>query len=94
MYAMLGDVRFELLNSFTSLEMEHAANFAKHEVLKGRPRLQALQNELTTLRFSLKLHWRLGNPDTAYQGLLWKRSRRCLWFTAAVVLSDGLCLSG
>ena len=32
MYAMLGDVRFELLNSFTSLEMEHAANFAKHEV--------------------------------------------------------------
>ena len=70
MYAMLGDVRFELLNSFTSLEMEHAANFAKHEVLKGRPRLQALQNELTTLRFSLKLHWRLGNPDTAYKGLL------------------------
>lgn len=70
MYAMLGDVRFELLNSFTSLEMEHAANFAKHEVLKGRPRLQALQNELTMLRFSLKLHWRLGNPDTAYKGLL------------------------
>lgn len=70
MYAMLGDVRFELLNSFTSLEAEHSANFAKHEVLKGRPRLQALQNELTTLRFSLKLHWRLGNPDTAYKGLL------------------------
>lgn len=70
MYAMLGDVRFELLNSFTSLEAEHSANFAKHEVLKGCPRLQALQNELTTLRFSLKLHWRLGNPDTAYKGLL------------------------
>lgn len=70
MYAMLGEVRFELLNSFTSLETQHAANFAKHEVLKGRPRLQALQNELTTLRFSLKLHWRLGNPDTAYKGLL------------------------
>lgn len=70
MYAMLGDVRFEVLNSFTSLEADHAAAFAKHDVLQGRPRLQAMGNELTTLRFSLKLHWRLGNPDTAYNGLL------------------------
>ncbi len=70
MYAMLGDVRFEVLNSFTSPEAEHAATFAKHDVLQGRPRLQAMGNELTTLRFSLKLHWRLGNPDTAYNGLL------------------------
>lgn len=70
MYAMLGDVRFEPLTSFTSLEAEHSANFAKHDVLQGRPRLQAMGNDLTTMRFSLKLHWKLGNPDTAYQGLL------------------------
>lgn len=70
MYAMLGDVRFEVLNSFTSLEADHAVAFAKHDVLQGRPRLQAMGNDLTTLRFSLKLHWKLGNPDTAYNGLL------------------------
>lgn len=70
MYAMLGDVRFETLQSFSSLEAQHSAKFAKHEVLKGRPRLQALENELTTLKFGLKLHWMLGNPDTAYKGLL------------------------
>ena len=70
MYAMLGDVRFETLQSFSSLEAQHSAKFAKHEVLKGRPRLQAMENELTTLRFGLKLHWMLGNPDTAYKGLL------------------------
>ncbi|UOO82764.1 phage tail protein [Uruburuella testudinis] len=70
MYAMLGDVRFETLQSFASLEAQHSAKFAKHEVLKGRPRLQALENDLTTLRFGLKLHWMLGNPDTAYKGLL------------------------
>lgn len=29
-----------------------------------------MENELTTLRFGLKLHWMLGNPDTAYKGLL------------------------
>lgn len=70
MYAQLGEVRFELLQGFTSLESTHAAKFAKHEVLAGRPRLQALQNELTELRFGVKLHWMLGNPDTAYKGLL------------------------
>jgi hypothetical protein len=70
MYAMLGDVRFETLQSFSSLEAQHSAKFAKHEVLKGRPRLQAMENELTTLKFGLKLHWMLGNPDTAYKGLL------------------------
>ena len=70
MYAMLGDVRFELLQSFSSMEAEHQAHFAKHEVLKGRPRLQAMGNELTTLRFALKLHWRLGSVDAAYKGLL------------------------
>ncbi|MBF0802899.1 MULTISPECIES: phage tail protein [unclassified Neisseria] len=70
MYAMLGGVRFEPLTGFTSLEAEHSATFAKHDVLQGRPRLQAVGNELSTLRFSLKLHWLLGNPDAAYQGLL------------------------
>lgn len=70
MYAMLGDVGFELLNSFTSLEAEHAATFAKHEVLQGKPRLQAMGNDLSTLRFSLKLHWKLGNVDKAFHGLI------------------------
>ena len=70
MYAILGDVRFELLSSFTDFEETHAATFAKHEVLAGRPRLQAMGNELTQIRFSLRLHWKLGNPDTAYRGLI------------------------
>ena len=70
MYAMLGDVRFEFLTSFSSLEEAHKAIFAKHEVLAGRPRLQAMGNDLTGIRFSLKLHWMLGNPDTAYKGLI------------------------
>ena len=47
MFAQLGDVRFELLNSFVNLEETHAATFAKHDVLKGRPRLQAMGNDLT-----------------------------------------------
>lgn len=70
MFAMLGDVRFEFLTSFTSFEEAHKAIFAKHEVLAGRPRLQGMGNDLTGIRLSLKLHWRLGNPDVAYNGLI------------------------
>ena len=70
MFAMLGDVRFELLSSFTDFEDTRTAAYAKHEVLAGRPRLQAMGNELTEIRFSLRLHWKLGNPDTAYRGLI------------------------
>ncbi|XXQ68991.1 phage tail protein [Neisseriaceae bacterium B1] len=70
MFAQLGDVKFELLNSFTVLEETHAAHFAKHDVLKGRPRLQAMGNDLTELRFGIKLHWKLGDVDTAYKGLI------------------------
>lgn len=70
MFAQLGDVKFELLNSFTNLEETHTATFAKHDVLKGRPRLQAMGNDLTELRFGMKLHWKLGDVDTAYRGLV------------------------
>ena len=70
MYAMLGDVRFEFLTSFNNLEETHKAIFGKHEVLVGRPRLQAMGNDLTGYRFGVKLHWMLGNPDTAYNGLI------------------------
>ena len=70
MYATLGDVNFEFLNSFSDFEETHSAVFAKHDVLAGRPRLQAMGNDLTTVRFGVGLHWKLGNPDTAYKGLI------------------------
>lgn len=70
MFAMLGDVRFDLLTSFSDFEETHNAVFAKHDVLAGRPRLQAMGNDLTTIRFGISLHWKLGNPDTAYKGLI------------------------
>ena len=70
LFAMLGEVRFELLGSFTDLEETHGASYAKHEVLAGRPRLQAMGNELTQIRFGIKLHWKLGDVDAAYKGLI------------------------
>ena len=45
MFAMLGDVRFELLSGFTAFDETHTASYAKHDVLAGRPRLQAMGND-------------------------------------------------
>lgn len=70
MYAMLGEVPFEFLQSFSEWEETHGADYAKHEMLGGRPRLQAVGNDLTKIRFGLKLHWKLGSPDAAYKGLV------------------------
>ncbi len=70
MYAMLGNIQFEFINSFTSFEEMHTASYAKHDVLAGKPRLQAMGNDLTVLNFSLQLHWKLGNPNLAYKDLI------------------------
>lgn len=70
MYAMLGEVRFETLQGFGALESHYTAHFAKHEVLQGKPHLQAMGNELSTLRLEITLHWRLGDVDAAFLGLL------------------------
>ena len=70
MYATLGDVRFQFLNSFNNLETTHKADYAEHAVLKGRPRLQATGNALTTMRFGVHLHWMLGDVDKALEGLV------------------------
>lgn len=70
MYATLGNVSFKMLNSFNQLETTHKADYAEHAVLKGRPRLQAMGNGLTTMRFGVHLHWQLGDVDKAFNGLL------------------------
>lgn len=69
MFAQLGEVPFEFLN-FADAEGSHEAVFAKLDVLKGKPRLQAFGAELARLRFTLRLHWKLGDVDKAHEGLL------------------------
>ncbi|OOS08086.1 Phage P2 GpU [Moraxella cuniculi DSM 21768] len=69
MYAMLGEIPFEITESFTTLTMTHDAKFAHHEVIQGKPRTQALGLLLAKLKFSLRLHWRLGDVAKSYQVL-------------------------
>lgn len=69
-YALLGDIAFDLLNAPTSLDEKHSATYAQHDVLSGRPRLQAIGNELTEVTLNLSLHYMLGSVDGRYQALI------------------------
>ncbi len=69
MYAMLGKIGFELTQSFTAMSATHTARFAYHDVIVGKSRTQGLGLDLAKLRFSLRLHWRLGDVEASYQAL-------------------------
>lgn len=69
MYAMLGQITFEMTDSFTALTTTHNAKFVHHEVIQGNPRTQGLGLLLDKLKFSLRLHWRLGDVGQQYQAL-------------------------
>ena len=75
MYFMLGSVVFEPVD-LTDFNETHAADFAEHAVLKGKPRLQAMGEKLTELNFAIRLHHTLGGVERRYQELLGAKSRQ------------------
>lgn len=69
MYFMLGNIAFEPVD-LTEFGEKHAADFAEHAVLKGKPRLQAMGEKLSDLNFAIRLHHAIGNVESRYQALL------------------------
>lgn len=69
MYFMLGDIALEAID-LTEFSETHAAEFAEHAVLKGKPRLQAMGEKLNELSFAIRLHHNIGGVESRYQALL------------------------
>lgn len=69
MYAQLGNIRFEGLKGFTSLEETFGVNYAQHERINGKPRLQAVGDVLDTLSFSMYLHKEFTDPEADIEAL-------------------------
>ncbi len=78
-YALLGHIAFDLLNAPTALDEKHSATFAQHNVLSGKPKLQAMGLELDELTLNLSLHYKLGDVESRYQALITaKQSQQAL----------------
>lgn len=69
-YALLGNIAFDLLNAPTGLDERRSAAFAEHQVLSGKPKLQAMGLELTEITLQLSLHHQLGAVEARYQALI------------------------
>lgn len=63
MYAQLGNIKFESAKGFTSLEETFGVNYAQHERIKGKPRLEAVGSNLDTVSFSMYLHSQFTTPE-------------------------------
>jgi len=69
MYAQLGTIRFEGVKGFTSLEENFAVNYAQHDRIKGKPRLEFVGDVLDTISFSMFLHSDFTNPEDDIEAL-------------------------
>ena len=63
MYAQLGNIRFEGLKGFSNFSHERGVNYAQHELINGKPRLQAVGDNLDSISFGMYLHSEFTNPE-------------------------------
>lgn len=62
MFAILGEVEFEVIGSPESMMSSRRYDYAIHRVVQDRPRLQWLAPDLEVVRFELLLHRSFTNP--------------------------------
>lgn len=68
MYCLLGDIIFEPID-LTDFSENQQASFAEHAVMRGKPRLQATGDGLTTLQFAARLHYQIGGVESRWRAL-------------------------
>lgn len=63
MFALLGDVQFDLITYFDGFESEFGADFAEHPLIEGKPRLQFIGDKLDEVRIQLAFHQYYCDPE-------------------------------
>lgn len=69
MFFMLGTIALEA-TQLTDFSETHSAHYAEHAVIRGKPRLQAMGNNLNELNVSVRLHHTMGGVESRYQALI------------------------
>lgn len=65
MFALLGDVPFEIVGSPEAFSDSRAYDYAEQRVVQARPRLQWLADDLMTIRLEMLLHLSFTNPTAS-----------------------------
>jgi phage protein U len=69
MYAQLGTIRFEGLKGFASLEQTFGVNYAQHDRINNKPRLEAVGDNLDAITFDMYLHSTFTDPEADIEQL-------------------------
>lgn len=63
MWAILGDIEFEVLGSPVGMEHHFAAEFAQHALISKKPRIEAIGSTLDEISLDIKLHYSMGEVE-------------------------------
>ncbi|MDD2870131.1 phage tail protein [Neomegalonema sp.] len=63
MFAMLGPISFRLPAYFEGLSTQRSWNYAQHDVIEGKPKLQYVGEELGEISIDLALHAAYCDPE-------------------------------
>jgi len=70
MYAVLGDVEFELITYFDGLDVQFGVDYAEHARIGQKPRLQWVGDKLDEMRIQLVFHASYCDPEQEFLKLL------------------------
>ena len=62
MFAVLGEIEFDLLKGFDSLSVSQKTDYAEHKVITGKPKLQLTGDALDEIDIRLRFHCGFCDP--------------------------------
>jgi len=86
MWAILGEIEFEVLASPSGFEQRFASEFAEHARVSGKPLLEALGGDLDEIALTILLHTRLGDVQARLREIRQAMTQQA---PLALVLGDG-----
>lgn len=69
MFAILGDLEFELITYWSGLSSTYSTNYVEHPVIEGLPVLQNIGDNLEEITIKLQFHSSFCNPKKEMQKL-------------------------
>ncbi len=87
MYAQLGPIQFTPIKGFSSVSATRETNLVEHALIEGKPKLQRVGTNLTTLEISMLLDAAFCDPQTEIDAL---NNSRELAEVMPLIMGDGL----
>jgi len=89
MWAILGEIEFEVIGSPSGAEQRFSATFVEHERISGKPLVEAVGGELEEINWTILLHERLHDVDARLRAIRMATAKQ---EPLALVMGDGTYL--